>query len=69
MKLYLIENTGEVDYDEFYGFVVAFKKAGDAKKFEHDYFPDGKGRRVMCIGNAADWVKDGQILIESFKAG
>ena len=69
MKLYLIEAVESVDYDEFDGFVVAFKKASDAKRFKHEYFPEDKGRKVMCIGNAAGYIEDGQILLSSFKAG
>ena len=68
MKLYLIENTGDVDYGEFCGFVVAFNKASDAKRFEHDHFPKDKGRKIMCIGNAAGYIEDGQILLSDFKS-
>lgn len=65
MKIYVVSRTDEVDWDEYYGFVVAAENEDQALKFAKEETDIGEFKVEQII---LEEVKAG-IILSDFNAG
>jgi hypothetical protein len=72
MRIYLVERTDKVGWDEYESFVCAAKSTWSARKLQPDTYgwvTNPETLKVKLIGEANKGITEPLVLHASFKAG